>query len=379
MNSAPPSVSASNWAVAIKVRAAVTAGMDRRLFCMGALTGALSACVGGDSSATAAAPPPTPSPVPTPTPAPAPIGTGAISWPAFSGAFLDASGRVVDTGNNRISHSEGQGYGMVMAFHAGDQDAFTRMWEWTRTTLLRPDGLLSWRYDSAATPPVNDPNNATDGDILVAWALGLAGTRWSQPDWLAQAAAMRGAILSKATVTLAGRRLLLPAEFGFAVDGRATLNPAYYVWPALDAFHRLAPGEGWDTIIADGTWLLTQARFGQYQLPTDWVEVAADGTLRPAPDRSPWFGFDAVRVPLYAQLGGRSGLARPAVEYWKGRRGAGQTIPAWVDVTSGTTADYAASAGVEAIVALTAGGTAPAALSGDYYAAVLQVLATLRP
>lgn len=366
MNSLLPSGSASSWAVATRVRK----GLSRRLFCIGAATGAVSACIGGNSSA---------SPSPTPTPTPSASGAAApVSWSAFGRRFLDPSGRVIDNGNRGVSHSEGQGYGMVMAAFAGDRAGFTQLWEWTRTTLLRPEGLLAWRYDPAATPPVGDPNNAADGDILVAWALGLAGTRWNQPAWLAQAAAMRAAILSRATVSLAGRRLLLPGVAGFAEGGRATLNPAYYVWPALDAFHQLAPGEGWDTIIADGTWLLTQARFGQHQLPTDWVELAADGSLRPAPGRSPWFGFDAVRVPLYAQLGGRSGLARPAVEFWQARRGAGQMIPAWVDVTTGATADYAGSAGVEAIVALTAGGTAPAALSEDYYAAVLQVLATLR-
>lgn len=346
--------------------------VSRRLFCIGAATGVVSACIGGGSSAS-------PTPTPTSTPTPSPTGAVPVSWAGFARTFLDPSGRVVDTGNRGVSHSEGQGYGMAMAAHAGDRDSFTRMWGWTRTTLLGPDGLLAWRYDPAATPPVGDPNNATDGDILVAWALGMAGEKWRQPEWLAQAAAMRVAILSRATITLAERRLLLPGVAGFTEGDRAVLNPAYYVWPALDAFHRLAPAEGWDRIIADGTWLLTQARFGQHQLPTDWVELAADGSLRPAPNRPPWFGFDALRVPLYAELGGRSGLARPAVEYWQARRGAGQMIPAWVDVTTGAIADYAASAGVEAIVALASGGTAPSELSGDYYAAVLQVLATLRP
>jgi endoglucanase len=376
MNSPPPSVSGNSLATGTR------AATGRRLFCIGGASAVVSACFGGDGSATtptAAAPTATPTPAPTPTPSPSASSSGAIGWAAFARQFLDGSGRIVDTGNNRVSHSEGQGYGMVMAYFAGDRDGFARMWEWTRTTLLRPDGLLSWRYVPTATPPVNDPNNATDGDILVAWALGLAGQAWGRADWSAQAAAIRAAILQRATVTLAGRRLLLPAEWGFTADGGATLNPAYFVWPALDSFHRIAPAEGWDRIITDGTWLLTGARFGTAQLPTDWVDMAADGTLRPARGRDPWFGFDAVRVPLYAQLGGRSGLARPAAEWWAGRRAAGQQIPAWVNVTNGATADYAASTGVQAVVALVAGGTAPADLSDDYYAAVLQVLATLRP
>ena len=54
-------------------------------------------------------------------------------------------------------------------------------------------------------------------------------------------------------------------------------------------------------------------------------------------------------------------------------------IPAWIDVTNGATAEYAASIGVQAVAALVGTGSPPAALADDYYAAVLQVLATLRP
>lgn len=31
------------------------------------------------------------------------------AWSAYKGAFLDPGGRVIDTGNGNISHSEGQG------------------------------------------------------------------------------------------------------------------------------------------------------------------------------------------------------------------------------------------------------------------------------
>jgi endoglucanase len=42
---------------------------------------------------------------------------------------------------------------------------------WTERTLLRGDvALFAWRYDPRAPNPVADTNNASDGDMLIAWA-----------------------------------------------------------------------------------------------------------------------------------------------------------------------------------------------------------------
>ena len=99
-----------------------------------------------------------------------------LSWRAYKARFVTEEGRVVDTGNGLISHSEGQGYGLVLAVAANDRDAFERIWGWTRANLLvRGDELLAWRWEPNARPAVADMNNATDGDLLVAWALAEAG------------------------------------------------------------------------------------------------------------------------------------------------------------------------------------------------------------
>src|SRR5487761_2690925 len=60
---------------------------------------------------------------------------GARLWQDWSKRFVRPSGRVVDTGNHGISHSEGQGYGMLLAVAAGDRPAFDRLWAWTRANL----------------------------------------------------------------------------------------------------------------------------------------------------------------------------------------------------------------------------------------------------
>src|SRR5690606_13952978 len=103
-------------------------------------------------------------------------------WPAFKSAFLDPTGRIVDNGNGGISHSEGQSYALLLALWNDDRATFDTVLAWTERTLSHPDmALFSWRYDPRAANPVADPNNATDGDIAIAWALAEAGRKWRDP------------------------------------------------------------------------------------------------------------------------------------------------------------------------------------------------------
>ena len=112
---------------------------------------------------------------------------GDAAWPGFKAAFLQPDGRIVDTGNGGISHSEGQGYALLLAEAGDDRAAFDRIHQWTEQMLARHDvALFSWRYDPRAAVPVGDTNNASDGDILIAWALLRAGQRWQDKALLAR-------------------------------------------------------------------------------------------------------------------------------------------------------------------------------------------------
>ena len=83
---------------------------------------------------------------------------------------------MVDTANGGVSHSEGQGYGMLLAQSYGDRQQFDQLWAWTKrgNLQIRKDRLLAWRWrpsGSGDAGAVDDMNNASDGDVLVAWAL----------------------------------------------------------------------------------------------------------------------------------------------------------------------------------------------------------------
>ena len=299
-------------------------------------------------------------------------------WSTWRARFLRPDGRVVDTGNNGISHSEGQGYGMLFAVHADDRDAFTRMAAWTETHLARSDvALFSWRYDPSATAPVSDPNNASDGDILIAWALALAGAKWNETKYLARSTQIRAALLGRCVIERHGLKVIVPGMAGFAEGTQVVLNPSYYIWPALNRFAKIDGAQAWGRVIADGLTLLEQARFGSNRLPTDWVALCAPGKLVPAPGRDPRFGYDAVRVPLYAMMGELPSLAAPVAKFWRECLATDKPIPAWIDVETGQIANYPISSGGAAIAARLLGLTEPEWLADDYYAASLQMLARI--
>lgn len=302
-------------------------------------------------------------------------------WQLYRTRYIDG-GRVLDTGNHGVSHSEGQGWGMLLAEANGDRQTFDRLWNWTHRHLQRSDtALFSWRYDPAASPPVQDANNATDGDLLIAWALLRAAQRWDAADYRNESARIRQAIAERLVREYAGLSVLLPGLQGFEQGDHLILNPSYLVMPAIRAFAALEPQAVWQRLLDDSRTLLDRARFGPYRLPPDWLALQADGTLRPAAAWPARFGFDAVRVPLYLAWDGSppgSAQLRPFAEFWS----CCEKPHAWVDLRSGELSPYPASTGVRAIATLIGEGSSPIALpekveNEDYYSMSLLMLARL--
>ena len=225
----------------------------------------------------------------------------AEAWQAYKAKFLDPRGRIIDDANDNISHSEGQGYGLLLAVLAGNPADFELIWSFTRTELLlRSDGLAAWKWNPASKPHVTDINNATDGDILIAYALGLAGKQWNRPDYIKNGAAISRAILERTVIQISGRTLLLPAATGFSAKDRAdgpVINPSYWIFEAFPVLDQLAPSPVWSRLRADGIAILGELRFGPKQLPADWVSLKSPPV--PASGFPAEFGYNALRIPLY--------------------------------------------------------------------------------
>jgi endoglucanase len=297
-------------------------------------------------------------------------------WNDFKARFVQPEGRVVDTGNRGISHSEGQGFAMVMAVANNDRATFDKLWTWTDRNLSRPDTrLFVWRYDPNAVNPVSDQNNATDGDLMIAWALLRAQARWSAPAYGRASLLIRQAILTRLAVHQGDRTLLAPGETGFVRTDSLTVNPSYAVMPALDAFAAAEPRSQWPLVRDQSLKLLRDAKFGAFNLPTDWVRVDQAGGLWSEPDKPAQFGFDAVRTALYLCWSGRCNdkANEGPRRFWQSSRGPGRRAPAWVDVGTGAVANFPASAGMDSVAQLLLNGAGPGdgVRGEDYYSAAL--------
>lgn len=226
-------------------------------------------------------------------------------WQAWSETYLNFSGRVIDAPQQRASHSEGQGYGMLLAAEFGDADAFRRMAEWTHANLaIRSDNLLAWRWLPDTPERVPDLNNASDGDLFYAWALLRGAERFDQPQWRARALGVAADLARKCMVFRPDRRdapILLPAEAGFVTEDAITFNPSYIMPRALRALS-VATGDEQFARVATAS-LDLMSEIARDALVPDWLQLTASGP-RSAPRFSPNTGYEAIRIPLFLAWSG---------------------------------------------------------------------------
>jgi endoglucanase len=273
----------------------------------------------------------------------------AQEWGAYKAKFVNTTGRVIDDGNGGISHSESQGYGLLLAVSAQDPVGFEQIWSFTRSQmLLRDDGLVVWKWDPNAKPHVADINNATDGDILIAYALGLGGQLWREPRYTTAARSLASAIAAKTLVQVNGQTLLLPGAAGFGAKDRPdgpVVNPSYWIFEAFPVLKTLAPDTDWSKVSAGGLSVLERAGTGPTGLPPEWLSLK--GTPRPADGFPVQFGYNAVRIPLYLLRGGIADPARlaPYLKAWAA------VTPAVVNLGNGGAAEQLAEPGYQMVAA----------------------------
>ncbi|MCU1365451.1 MAG: glycoside hydrolase, family 8 [Ilumatobacteraceae bacterium] len=207
----------------------------------------------------------------------------------FLDDHLTSDGRVLRSDQGGDTVSEGQAYAMLLAVGAGDEGRFRLAWQWAADHLQRADGLLGWRWSEGR---VVDDGAATDADLIAAWALGLAGRRFRDPDLTGDAERISRAVLAMETVSVPGGRMLVAGPW--ATNPRV-VNPSYLVVEAMSQLWWLTHDPAWSAVAAASRRLLAAQTAVAPHLPTDWSTV--DGVAADAPDgTSPRFSYDAARA-----------------------------------------------------------------------------------
>jgi len=308
-------------------------------------------------------------------------------WPEYRDRFISPEGRVIDNANGGISHSEGQGYGMLLALAAQDRETFDRLWRWTRNALGgRPDALSAWRWEPGKSPNVTDMNNASDGDMLIAWALGEAGLRWEEPAYQDAMRRITQAIFAHNVIDSRVGPVLLPGAAGFTAKDQPdgpVVNLSYWIFPAIDRLQELDPGQDWAALRRSGFALLREAPAGPLGVPPEWLAVG-EKRAAPAERFERRFGYNAVRIPLYLAWSHRSPpeLLRPFLTMWNRDANIGPFV---IEIENGQAQQSLDAAGYRMIFALVQcvamRRSVPAELATApndlYYPATLGLLSTL--
>lgn len=254
----------------------------------------------------------------------------ADDYGAFKTAHIAADGAVTDD-HSSIVHSEGQSYAMLLAVKNADREAFDLAWNFAKEHLRRDDRLFAWKLENGV---IADPNNASDAEIVMAWSLIEASRLWTG-SYAAEASELLTLIRTKLIVQTEGPAgpllLILPGTDGFVGEnGAVTINPSYWVFPALEAFAKFDDAIFWNEVIRSGERViaLSSAR----GLTPDWLSYP---TLMPAQGLSFRASYDALRVPLWMAWSGRSSPTFAAWrQLWRERQSA------WIDTGTGELAGY---------------------------------------
>lgn len=247
-------------------------------------------------------------------------------WENYKARFTTADGRVVDNANKNISHSEGQGFAMIMAVAADDPAAFARLWAFTKSRLgVRKDSLFAWRYQPNRIFKVKDKNNATDGDLIIAWALLEASKAGFGDHYRTEGLAILRDLKKLVRRDKAFGWFMRPAAYGFSPEhqkGREVINLSYWVFPAFERIAHLTDDPLWRSLSKSGERMIRSASQNAAGLPADWSALRLhSGQIGTAPNFDKRFSYNAVRIPLYLAWNGKGDASTLAAfrSNWMGR------------------------------------------------------------
>lgn len=158
---------------------------------------------------------------------------------SLNDAYMHFKERFLDNGQIRLA---GAGYvdarhqatALLMAVWMDDQDAFDTVWEWTKTNLQQPSGLLSQTNDPDAAG-----RTATDADVDAALALILAERRWNYTPYGDDARVLLDALWDNVIIKVNGVPYAAAGNWGVTANqlifAPATFAPyAYHVFATYD-------------------------------------------------------------------------------------------------------------------------------------------------
>jgi endoglucanase len=230
---------------------------------------------------------------------------GAANDPAlaagrsFLDRYLQPDGRTVRRDQGGDTVAAGQAQAMLIALALGDARRFSAAWRWTRSHLVRRDGLPASHWRGGR---ITNAASAADADLDTARALVLAGGRFHAGAYRAAGGRVARAILARETRVIHGRLVLLGGTW--VRPGRpASINPSYNAPRTYEQLAAVTHDRRFRALEQSATQIAAQLMTPAPTLPPDWAVVQADGIAHPTsvPGRrstTPRYSFDAARLPI---------------------------------------------------------------------------------
>ena len=207
--------------------------------------------------------------------------------------------------NRGCSVSEGTGYGMLLSYFNGDEDAYVRLWNYSRanrayvSTSVTQVYLTPWITYSFAYKMI-DESSATDADLDIATSLILMYYKTTNQAYLADALNIMGAIwdleVNKSTF------LLYSGDTYMWTNDNPIYNLSYFSPVALRLFAKVDtnPTHEWNKVLDAMYAYMKKVQDAGTGVFPDWSNAAGEAA---EPDNnsatnSYWtFNKEAVRVP----------------------------------------------------------------------------------
>jgi len=231
-----------------------------------------------------------------------PVGRVIWSSQATQSACKVDDSTVPTMKNRACTVSEGIGYGMLLAYFAGDDDTFNALWNYSRgerayfNTTLTPWETVSFHYKKI------DTSSATDADLDIATALILMHYRTGKQEYLDDAKTIINAIWSEEIQQ--NDLLILSGNTGMWQND-PTYNLSYFSPVAIRLFAKVDGAHNWNGVLDNMyTYMQNVQKAGTGVFP-DWSD--ATGAAKNPPNKAAgtnektytWYRFDkeSVRIP----------------------------------------------------------------------------------
>lgn len=208
-----------------------------------------------------------------------------MSWESYKIHFITAEGQVLDPRTHKTESRE-VGYTLLRAVLSNDQETFQKVWNWTYANLALKDKLLfSSSYTNAVggKKPVIDPNTTSDGDEFIAYALALAGKKWSVVGYQTAAQTMVQNIWQYETIPVGTHRYVVAGTWTAQLGrDKFTLNPSEMTPLFYQAFAKIDPQNDWRKLRTEMYAVLDQCSTSTPSgtfVPPNWCNVGKDNKV----------------------------------------------------------------------------------------------------